>query len=453
MIVFAGSVPGANPPSPRPIEQSALSGRQNVSVVFSAADLSNPESVFGHVFIVFHDGNSPGPLDPVVEFYGMMAEVEMGMLKTITSSIPGIYKLATFEEKVRVYDKEGRDLFVRRVRASIDPESLSARVNRLSKEVHPYDFLDRNCAFYLEYLLTSSSTFHDSSWAIRQPADVFYEYGDPSSEYVIKSTERNRIEFKQAVSSEDLNPEAREQIDRGLRFYEARSVVLAGSVGTGLDSAASTLFNSAPPPSVYPPPMAEGDRKYAVFAISDMHVLAQYGGFDTRALSLGDSVPSLSRLKVGEVTLSCEKGFGCVSQVLAFETLTLPKEGLGLSKFLSTSGRVDNRGIGLNAQIGMGLGYRVKSFGIAIIPGLAIDTKQWGKRDSLADGLLANRVVATYNHKESSTYFDLSVADSKKVDAINDSRRSFRITFERLGLFAQTSFSDGFLIGIQRRFD
>ncbi|MBQ69750.1 hypothetical protein CL689_06915 [Candidatus Saccharibacteria bacterium] len=453
LAFFGAKSNAAVEPHARPIDASMLENYQHVSVVFSAADLSNPESVFGHVFIVFHNAEIPNPLDPVVEFYGMMSEVEMGMLKTVASSIPGVYKLSTFEEKVRVYDKEGRDLFVRRTRSSINPRDLAGKIGRLSKGVHPYDFLDRNCAFYLEYLLTSSERFSDASWAIRQPADVFYEYGDPLTEYAIKSTERRRIEFKQALYDGRFNANQIDELRLGLKFYEARSVVLAGSVSSDLDSSAVAMFDSPPPQDVYPAPKAAGHREYAAVAISKRGFLLQYGGFDTRGLSTNDSVPSLSRLKVGEVTLRCNKGDQCASQVLAFETLTLPKEGFGLSKFLSTSGRLDQEGVGVNAQIGMGIGYRSGSLGVAVVPGLGVDNKYWSKRSSLTDGLLANRLVFTYLHARTSTYLDLMLSDTVKIDPIGKQKRSLQITFDRQGLFFRTSFADDFLLGVQRRFD
>ena len=70
-----------------PVLAGGIDDYPKASIAFSAANLNDPESVFGHVFIVFHHATQPEPDDPVVEFYGNLKDIDFAMIKTVVSTI------------------------------------------------------------------------------------------------------------------------------------------------------------------------------------------------------------------------------------------------------------------------------------------------------------------------------------------------------------------------------
>lgn len=356
LLFFSTPVFASDAPSPSLDE---VTSKPRLSIAFSSADISNPESVFGHVFLIAHDDRGVLPSSPVVEFYGLLGRVDMGMLKTVVSSIPGVYKLDTFAEKRRLYDKEGRDLYVRTLRAEVSPSDVYSRLASFwSKEI-PYDFLDENCAFHIERLLVQNSGAFESAWKIRQPHDVFIKYGNPAAEMVFYSSSRM---LAQAQFVGDPTSAS---------YYRSRLTLLTHKAGTNIDQAASDLWKNQPPPLAVKAPDSDWEKRAVRLAHGSDSFVASVSGFDTVGLLNSDPLPRLSRMSVGEVSLFCLED--CGMAVGAFEVQTVPQTGWGKTKTLSLMGYY-RRGLEVAGRIGLGFGYTRSALGVSLTPLLGYDS-------------------------------------------------------------------------------
>lgn len=129
-------------------------GTSRLSVVFASQNNHQPESAFGHVFLVFHKEDRPEPDAAAVEFVGHVASFT-DMVLSVTNEVNGRYKLGDFSEKKMEYDLEDRDLFVFELNVSIEEVMLLKQdiSNELANS-YPYSFTKKNCGFYLNRLLT-----------------------------------------------------------------------------------------------------------------------------------------------------------------------------------------------------------------------------------------------------------------------------------------------------------
>lgn len=356
-LLFLSSPADALEVPPPSIDEAR--SKTKLSIAFSAADISNPESVFGHVFLIAHDARGVLPSSPVIEFYGLLGQVDMGMLRTLVSSIPGVYKLDTFAEKRRLYEKEGRDLYVRELREEVLVSDVFERLSLFWGKELPYDFLDENCAFQIERLLVQNAPVFEAAWKIRQPHDVFAKYGDPTKEVVFSSSIR-----KLAQARLDGDKKA-------ISYYESRMTLLTHSAGTNIDGSARALWQTAAPSLEVFAPSSDWSKRAGVLASGPDSLLLSVAGFDTVGILKTDPVPRLSRMSVGEVTFLCADD--CASAVGVFEVQTVPQSGFGKSKTMSLTGYY-RRGVELAGRIGLGYGYARGPIGWAVTPLLGYDS-------------------------------------------------------------------------------
>jgi len=128
-----------------------------VSLGFATQDIKSPISIFGHTFLVFHNEEKPESDSLLVEFTGEAPDFLSGV-SALVASVPGKYSLNYLSEKRRQYDEENRSLWLFRLNLSED-ELQRLRLHLLQTEdiKHPYDFSQKNCAFYIAEALAKAS--------------------------------------------------------------------------------------------------------------------------------------------------------------------------------------------------------------------------------------------------------------------------------------------------------
>ena len=148
--------------------------RTRLSIVFASQNNYQPESAFGHVFLLFHKSDRPEPDGVAVEFVGHVASFT-DMVLSVSNEVNGRYKLADFSQKKLEYDLEDRDLFIFELNVSTEEMRLLKKdISNELTSVHPYTFAKRNCGFYLNRLLARRGlgTYDLSSEFVVKPIQI-----------------------------------------------------------------------------------------------------------------------------------------------------------------------------------------------------------------------------------------------------------------------------------------
>lgn len=417
-----------------PAWASDIKNHPKASIVFSAANLNDPESVFGHVFIVFHHERQPEPDDPVVEFYGNLKDIDYAMVKTVLSTVPGQYKFSTYADKLRLYDQEGRDVYVRPLRKEIAIPDLKTKVNDALGHRFEYDFLNINCAFYIELLLVQSDEVLSKGWRIRQPLDVYLNYGDREGEFVVRSADRLLAEFE-SVPDWQLNKQ------EGLEYFSAYKALVDSSVKSDLNQAAGVLMTRSEPSSGVLAPRVSERRSNLYMAASSGVLDVSYMAFNSENAWLTDPLPKPSQLEVAEVRARCvtHADTDCIFGVALFNNRTFPANGWGRSKVLSSGVRLD-QGPQANAQIGLGGGFG-RVFDLPVWLGVAplaqVDT-QYGGTLGLTASLL---------HVSSAFRTHLQLDSNPRHNPLDKTQINFSVTHQATGLSVQWNDVDKGVLG------
>ncbi|HEU5076810.1 MAG TPA: DUF4105 domain-containing protein [Polyangiaceae bacterium] len=130
-----------------------------VYLAYAGPYSSSPPSAFGHLFLIFgQDSTTAMPLWEVVSF---AAETDSaGALRYMTVGIfggfQGTYERLKFHEKSRDYELlEDRDLWLTELLLSDAQRSeLAIHLDATNGQYFPYTFFERNCAYYLQLLLS-----------------------------------------------------------------------------------------------------------------------------------------------------------------------------------------------------------------------------------------------------------------------------------------------------------
>ncbi len=133
-----------------------LSHYSKVSLGFASQDIKSPISIFGHTFLVFHHQEIPEADALIVEFTGDAPDFLAGV-SALISSVPGRYSLSYLSEKRRQYDGENRSLWLYGLK--FDERELQRLIEYFlqSKNIqYPYDFSQKNCAFYVAIALANA---------------------------------------------------------------------------------------------------------------------------------------------------------------------------------------------------------------------------------------------------------------------------------------------------------
>jgi hypothetical protein len=131
-------------------DASKLVETENVSIVFSSQNLKEAASMFGHTFLVFHNGERPMPSDLTIEFRGVMIHGFSDYPKAIFGGLKGKYELNFLLYKMREYHAEGRDLWFYRIK--LEKIEISRLILDLKKRLltdYKYSFLRKNCSYFI----------------------------------------------------------------------------------------------------------------------------------------------------------------------------------------------------------------------------------------------------------------------------------------------------------------
>lgn len=126
---------------------------RGLALVFAAAYMNNPSSMFGHTFLRVEREGSDRLLDNSVNFAAETDE-QSGFLfafKGLTGLYPGKYSAMPYFMKVQEYGAiENRDLWEYRLQTTPEElERLAAHVWELGPAVFPYYFFSKNCSYQL----------------------------------------------------------------------------------------------------------------------------------------------------------------------------------------------------------------------------------------------------------------------------------------------------------------
>ncbi len=154
--------PARLPPRPCPRYRQWRAGlnASGVVVVFPAAYLNNPASMYGHTFLRLDNPDRPDLLDYAVNY---AAETGPGgdplfALKGIFGAYPGAFSVMPYYAKVQGYGElENRDIWEYRLNLSAaQVDRLMAHLWELRETYFDYYFFRENCSYHLLSLLEAA---------------------------------------------------------------------------------------------------------------------------------------------------------------------------------------------------------------------------------------------------------------------------------------------------------
>lgn len=198
-----------------------------ITLVFPAAYLNQPSSMFGHTFLRI-DRNGQDDRSRLHSYainYGAVTGDDGGVMfafKGLTGGYPGTFSIMPYYKKVEEYsDLENRDIWEYQLNlAPAEIRRLMMHVWELGPEYADYYFFDENCSYQLLSLLEAARpslrlTREFDYWAI--PAD----------------TVRTVVEQKGLLKKAVFRPSARTEIGHRLGWLDAdqRDLVLGLALG------------------------------------------------------------------------------------------------------------------------------------------------------------------------------------------------------------------------------
>ena len=145
-----------------------------VTLIFPAAYLNNPASMFGHTFLrLDRDGQTENTrLLAYAVNYGANTDTDNGVLFAVmglTGGYPGTYSVQPYYELVKRYsDLENRDIWEYKLDFTpAEVDALVAHLWEMRGQYSDYYFFDENCSYQLLFLLEAARpglTLTDQFW-------------------------------------------------------------------------------------------------------------------------------------------------------------------------------------------------------------------------------------------------------------------------------------------------
>jgi hypothetical protein len=185
-----------------------LSRYSKISMGFASQDLKTPISYFGHTFLVFHNFDPPEADSLAVEFTGDAPDF-LANIAAFFKSVPGKYSLIYLSEKLREYDLEDRSIWLFKLNLSGgEIESIKQYIFHNRKTKFPYDFSQRNCAYYIAQTITQSNNAlkYKRDGVFITPVSTLRDYradGIISSEIYMPSTQIKALNDYEGLSGKD----------------------------------------------------------------------------------------------------------------------------------------------------------------------------------------------------------------------------------------------------------
>jgi hypothetical protein len=150
-----------------------------ISLGFASEFMESPGSMFGHIFLIFHNHKNPELHSQVVHFSALANLNEDGFFKYIFNGIGGKYNAKFFSttlfEKINEYNQiEQRDIYIYNLKFnSSEKKMLAYQLYELENIKFNYYFFKTNCAFFIESLINiSQGKITKSNWLYTLPYDV-----------------------------------------------------------------------------------------------------------------------------------------------------------------------------------------------------------------------------------------------------------------------------------------
>ncbi len=139
------------------LSKKDLSQFKKVSLVFGSQNLRSPISSFGHTLLVFHDAPIPAPDSPTFEYLGSTS-VPFSVLRSLFWTIPGAYRIVSWNQKYWEYERENRDIWIIPLKITKPERTTLNRLiqESLSSQEDYYNFLFTNCSWYIFKILQKS---------------------------------------------------------------------------------------------------------------------------------------------------------------------------------------------------------------------------------------------------------------------------------------------------------
>lgn len=147
-------------------------------LVYAGPYSSSPSSAFGHLFLVLaEDAQVPPPLWSVVTFNAVTFDADPIRYLTIgvAGGFLGRFDRFAFHQKTREYEVlDDRDLWLLELRLDGgERAALEEVIRRVSGGWFPYSFFQRNCAHYLQAVLSEATGAVPPPSGVVSPAEVF----------------------------------------------------------------------------------------------------------------------------------------------------------------------------------------------------------------------------------------------------------------------------------------
>ncbi len=138
---------------------SELQKKTKLSIVLAGENLDSPASMFGHTFLVAYDGDYPKPNDIVIEYLADTSDNQYDTISALLYKVPGKFSLSRYFFKIKQNDLEDRDLIVYDVdMSSIQISNVIQKIKTFSPAENQYNFISRNCSYYLLNLLIDNDS-------------------------------------------------------------------------------------------------------------------------------------------------------------------------------------------------------------------------------------------------------------------------------------------------------
>lgn len=216
-----------------------VSNFKKLSIVFAAQNTKSPLSMFGHVYLVFHNEENPEPNSISFEFTGSIDGVK-DYLGTLVGASSGFYKLDYFDNKRREYDLENRSSWRYEINLTDEELGLFKRnIAKLEGSKFKYSVFKNNCA---SYLIEQISKIKGNSY---QSESILFDSPDATIRWLYKNKLINQAVFipssqlKALRYFERLQTEEKKQLKQvisGISFAnKSRSAEFASAVSSSVD--------------------------------------------------------------------------------------------------------------------------------------------------------------------------------------------------------------------------
>jgi len=154
---------------------------QSLTLVFPAAYLNSPSSMFGHTFIRIDRASSSNPLLDYTVNYAANADPADNELiftyKGLSGGYPGVFSILPYYQKVKEYSHlESRDVWEYTLSLSTEEvEQFVRHVWEIQNSHFDYYFFTENCSYHLLTVLDAASerfNFSDQFYVSVKPSDT-----------------------------------------------------------------------------------------------------------------------------------------------------------------------------------------------------------------------------------------------------------------------------------------